>query len=123
MLEVYQSHPLHIEMLGPVEFEILFINSKSLNGVCLDYGIALATLTDGVVVLDFLPSGIPSYVRFGLDYSSLKIWSPTKDEHLISQVINAYSINLSGYSNEEALRTIVYSKFGEKFPIPKMKKA
>jgi hypothetical protein len=103
MLNVYTTYPQHIKILGNIELESFSINIEELRGVYLDYALALSTLKDGVVILDFLPDGLPYQVRFGSEIMSAKLWSSSKEESQ-AQKIEIVRLKFGNSINLERIR-------------------
>lgn len=104
MLDIYRCYPLHVQFSGPIEFELTKIDVKDLSNVQLDYAVALSSLEDGVLTLDFLPDGYLYQVRHGTTFSDLSLYSPSRNDDV------------------EELRNIVKEKFGDSIEVPKIKR-
>ncbi|MBV2133736.1 hypothetical protein KRX52_13210 [Pseudomonas sp. MAP12] len=125
-MEFFVSYPLHELHSGPIEHTEEEVEVCSLNGVYLDYGLAIAVDAGQVGSLDFLPGGRPWRIRIGNDHSNLSMWSPTQNIELAQRLISS---QLSDVVAAEAgnflepLRSIVISKLGNRINIPVRKNA
>lgn len=121
-LEIYCSYPLHSQASGSFQLDFQSVSVDGLERAYLDYAVALATLSDKTVVLNFLPDGVMHAISVGDNVTDLMLWSPSRNNALSSQIISANLMHISECTQVELLRKIVRSKLGDKIDIYKIRK-